>query len=379
MRAMGMLALQRRNRGDWERTGGGRTAGVLCERDGASANSGHGDRAPQYRAQASCTHAPSLCLLPVPSHSSPSFQDSRSHFAALLCAAHCSPSLASVSCASSSLMSRKSGSGVDRPPSSARLRDHRSSSPTPKEQSYSMHSETPEPLRLAPSKAGARADVSPAASRSSVALHSAIISHSWPDYLPLLACREYYFPRDTSTRVVDGDYHRMCAAGESCITVALCTFTEPASEVRETLKDLWRQEQVLKRHAAEFGIHVLLVLDGWSKAPRSLQQYVAGLFPSTCGLACATCSLSVTDLPQERKVKWSTDKLRGQRCVTSMAPVCVLIVRVIPCVPCVFLREDEVSKWCADSDRNPPHQLLHTHRAAAHAWRPAQQGRGVES
>jgi hypothetical protein len=64
------------------------------------------------------------------------------------------------------------------------------------------------------------------------------------------------------------------------ISVVVPCFTESGRSLQKTLYDLWIQQDFMHKNKTYFAFHVCIILDGWSKAPPSLQAYIRQLFQS---------------------------------------------------------------------------------------------------
>jgi len=126
--------------------------------------------------------------------------------------------------------------------------------------------------------------------------------HACTDYRPLLSKRSDYFPPDVSTDIpsspspplppangVAGAHphphagiapHPSSPAVRDVISVVVPCFTESGRSLQKTLYDLWLMQDFMHRNKTYFSLHVCVILDGWSKAPPSLQAYIRQLFQS---------------------------------------------------------------------------------------------------
>jgi len=69
---------------------------------------------------------------------------------------------------------------------------------------------------------------------------------------------------------------------EFTIAVIVPFFNEEVTELRRTLNALWEMEQMLQERNLEgniYKLHVLMVMDGWSKASQSGKEYIMAMFP----------------------------------------------------------------------------------------------------
>ncbi len=91
----------------------------------------------------------------------------------------------------------------------------------------------------------------------------------FPHYSPLLGNRKDYYHADF--------IHSNISCG--VLTVAIAAFNESAKEVQVTLKDLYEQHCVMKNEIP-LEMHCCLILDGWSKASKSLKALIKQWFPN---------------------------------------------------------------------------------------------------
>lgn len=114
--------------------------------------------------------------------------------------------------------------------------------------------------------------------------------HACTDYHPLLGKRNDYFAPDSATGLpaslpaVDAARPRSDSVSapdvRDVISVVVPCFTESGRSLQKTLYDLWLMQEFMHRNKTYFHFHVCIILDGWSKAPPSLQAYIRQLFES---------------------------------------------------------------------------------------------------
>jgi hypothetical protein len=116
--------------------------------------------------------------------------------------------------------------------------------------------------------------------------------HACTDYHPLLSKRNDYFQPDVPHELPPsfGSLSHQGGRARSdslapavirdVISVVVPCFTESARNLRHTLYDLWIMQEFMHKHRTFFEFHICLILDGWSKAPPSLQAYIHALFES---------------------------------------------------------------------------------------------------